>query len=120
MSKTSNLVVTLRKWEVRTLPVEDDNGDLIDRSIDDERLSEYTYARRDYPRGPEGKAELIADLIAAFKSEYVDFASTGNDWAAWPEPSVSNYATGEELEVTMHFGQGTPRWVIRDVMNGVG
>ena len=120
MSKTSKLVVTLHKWEVRTLPVEDEHGDLIDRSIEGERLSEYHYARADYARGPEGKAELIADLIHAFKSEGVDFANTGNDWAAWPEPSVIDYRDDTQLEVSMHFAERTPAWVVRDVMNGVG
>jgi hypothetical protein len=120
MSKTSKLVVTLTKWEVEGRVVDDGHG-----GSDWERLDatshEYKYARRDYPRGPEGKAEFIADLVAAFASEYVSFSATNNDWAAQPDgPYTVDYRDGRELEVSMHFGDNTPRYVIRDVINKVG
>lgn len=120
MSRESKMVVTLRVWHVDREPVEDADGD-VDYPIVDEHYSDYTFPRRDYPRGPEGKAELIAALADAFKSEGVDFASTGNDWASLPDGSYTlNYRTGAQREVSVHFALGTPAWVIRDVMEAVG
>jgi hypothetical protein len=120
MSKVSKLVVTLTKWEVTGRVVDDGHG-YSDWERLDERSTEYSYARRDYPRGPQGKAEFVADIAQAFKSEYVHFAATNNDWAAQLDgPHVIDYSDGRELEVSMHFADNTPRYVIRDVINEVG
>lgn len=117
MSKTSALVVTLRKWDVDLTPVEDEHGDLIDHERSNEWLTEYTYARRDYPRGPIGKREFAADIASAFESEGLEFSATGNDWAAQPDgPYIPDYSSPVTREVSMHFAEGTPAWVIRDVM----
>lgn len=119
MSKTSKLVVTLRKWEVDLTPVEDKDGNLIVMARSNEWLKECTYARRDYARGPEGKAEFIADLIDAFEGEGLTFAATGSDWAAQPDGAyIKDWSTGVQCEVSMHFAPGTPAWVIRAVMKG--
>lgn len=120
MSKISSLVVTLTKWEVDLMPVDNEEGDLIDFDRSNEWCREYAYARRDYPRGPEGKREFTADLVDAFEREGLEFSATGNDWAAQVDgPYTVDYATDKRREVSMHFAQGTPSWVIRAVMNEV-
>lgn len=121
MSKTSKLVVTLRVWDVDLTPIEDEDGNLIDYARSNERLHEYKFPRRDYPRGPKGKAELIADLADTFNRNGVSFAATGNDWAAQPDGPYDLYdREGTQREVSVHFETNTPFWVFRDVMNEVG
>lgn len=118
MSKHSKMIVTLTKWEVDGRVVDDGHGGS-DWERLDERSHEYHYPRRDYPRGPLGKAELVSDLIKAFESEGVEFSATGNDWAALPDGSYTvDYRDGIEREVTMHFADGTPAWIVRAVMAG--
>lgn len=119
MSRDSKLVVTLTKWDVDYKPVDDEMGNTDYEPHGEPWSTDYEYARRDYARGPEGKAEFVADLIQAFESEGVTFSATGNDWAALPDGSYTvDYREGIQREVSMHFSVKTPAWVIRAVMEG--
>lgn len=117
MSKTSALVVRINRWTVDLTPVEDEQGDLIDYTRSNEWLSDTTFARRDYPRGPKGKREFAVDIALHIGFAGLEFSATGNDWAAQPDGPYDLYdAVGTQREVSMHFHEGTPAWVIRDVM----
>ena len=117
MSRDSKLVVTVRRWDVDLAPMWDENGEMHDTARFNERETETTFARRDYPRGPKGKRELAVDIALHIGFAGLEFSATGNDWAAQPDgPYILDYSTGIEREVSMHFADNTPAWVIRDVM----
>lgn len=61
-------------------------------------------------REEEHDGLTVEEAAALITREGLDFASTGNAWAANPDGSRTvDYGTGEEEETSAHFVSGTAR-----------
>lgn len=78
----------------------------------------------DYPRddflGQVWDDLTISEAVKLITSEGLDFASTGNDWAANPDGSyIVDYREGKRCETTAHLSD-FPDWAVKYIIEKVG